>query len=48
MGNVIRQWKQNTSIKNFGKLLAQFTERLTRKVTEGIEKATKYIDEGLL
>jgi hypothetical protein len=54
MGNVIRYWKQNTSIKDFGQLLAQFVERLccrgpeTRKVTEGIEKATKYIDEGLL
>jgi hypothetical protein len=54
MGNVIRYWKQNTSIKDSRKLLAQFSERLyrrgheTRKVTEWIEKATKYIDEGLL
>jgi hypothetical protein len=54
MGNVIRYWKQNTSIKDFRKLLTQFAERLcchcheTPKVTEGIEKATKYIDEGLL
>jgi hypothetical protein len=54
IGNVIRYWKQNTSIKDFGQLLTQFAEHLcrrgheTRKVTEGIEKATKYIDEGLL
>jgi hypothetical protein len=54
MGNVLHYWKQNTSINEFGQLLTQFAERLcrrghdTRKVTEGIEKATKYIDEGLL
>jgi hypothetical protein len=54
MGNVIRYWKQNMSITVFGQLLTQFAERLcclgheTRTVTEGIEKATKYIDEGLL
>jgi hypothetical protein len=53
MGNVIRYWKQNTNITDFGQLLTQFAERLcrrgheTRTVTEGIEKATKYIDEGL-
>jgi hypothetical protein len=54
MGKVILYWKQNTGIKDFRKLLAQFAERIcrrgheTQKVTEGIEKATKYIDEGLL
>jgi hypothetical protein len=54
MGNVIRYWKQNTSIKDFGQLLTQFAERPcrrgheTREVTEGIKKATTYIDEGLL
>jgi hypothetical protein len=54
MGNAIRYWKQNSSIKDFGKLLAQFAERLcrrgreTQKVTEGIEEATNYIDESLL
>jgi hypothetical protein len=54
MGNMICYWKQNSSIKDFHKLLAQFAERLcrcgheTQKVTEGIEKATKYIDESLL
>jgi hypothetical protein len=53
MGNVIRYWKQNTNITDFGQLITQFAERLcrrgheTRTVTEGIEKATKYIDEGL-
>jgi hypothetical protein len=54
MANVIHYWKQNTSIKDFGQLLTQFAERLcrrgheTQKVTEGIEIATTYIDEGLL
>jgi hypothetical protein len=54
MGNVIHYWKQNTSIKDFVKLLAQFAKQLcrrgheTQKVIEGIEKARKYIDEGLL
>jgi hypothetical protein len=53
MGNVIRYWKQNTNITDSGQLITQFAERLcrrgheTRKVTEVIEKATKYIDEGL-
>jgi hypothetical protein len=54
MGNVICYWKQNTSIRDFGQLLTQLAERIcrrgheTRKVTEEIEKATKYIDEGPL
>jgi hypothetical protein len=54
MGSVIRYWKQNSSIKDFGKLLTQFVERLcrrsyeTQKVSEGIEKATQYIDESFL
>jgi hypothetical protein len=53
MGNVIRYWKQNTNITDYGQLITQFAERLcrlgheTRTVSEGIEKATKYIDEGL-
>jgi hypothetical protein len=47
MGNVIRYWKQNTNITDFGQLITQFAEHLcrrgheTRTVTEGIEKATK-------
>jgi hypothetical protein len=50
-GNVIRYWKQNTNITDFGQLITQFVERLCRRgheartVAEGIEKATKYIDE---
>jgi hypothetical protein len=50
---VIRYWKQNTNITDFGQLITQFAECLcrrgheTRTVTEGIEKATKYIDDGL-
>jgi hypothetical protein len=54
MGNVIRYWKQNSSSYDFGKLLAQFAEQLwwrgheARKVTECIEKVTRYIDEESL
>jgi hypothetical protein len=52
-GNVIRYWKQNTNIADFGQLITQFAERLCRQgheaqtVAEGIKKATKYIDEDL-
>jgi hypothetical protein len=54
MGNVICYWKKNTSIKDFMQLLFQFAEHIcrrgheTQRVTEGIEKATTYIDEDLL
>jgi hypothetical protein len=50
MGNVIRYWKQNSSSQDFGKLLKQFAERLSRRghavkeVMYGIEKVTKYVD----
>jgi hypothetical protein len=52
-GNVIRYWKQNTNITDFGQLITQFAERLCRRgheartVAEGIKKATKYMDEDL-
>jgi hypothetical protein len=51
VGNFIRYWNQNISIKEYGTLLDKFTERLflrgheDQKVTSGIEKATKYIDD---
>jgi hypothetical protein len=31
MGNVIRYWKQNTNIMDFGQLITQFAERLCRQ-----------------
>jgi hypothetical protein len=53
MGNIIRYWNQNFSPGDFGMLLKQFADRLSRrghavkKVIDGIETATKYVDENL-